>query len=91
MRHFDPWGLSGPVRPEPVDGPLAPPVRLVDEDDLDPELDRPRPLWLRVSAALVGAGFLAFTVFSSYLTGGAWSPITDAGDWRSFTGSLVAR
>ena len=53
---------------------MAPPVRLVEEEDL---LDRRRPLWLRVSAALVAVGFIAFTVLTSYMTGGAWSPITE--------------
>jgi len=86
---FDPWRFKDQTRPAPVEGSLQPQAILLEQDD---ELAaRTRPLWLRATAALVAVGFLAFTVFTSYATGGAWSPITDAGDWRAFSGSLIAR
>ncbi|MCB9777899.1 MAG: hypothetical protein H6742_04995 [Alphaproteobacteria bacterium] len=79
--HHDPWRLQPQGRPVPVEGRVQPAMLLLDADE--PLPDR-HPVWLRVAALVLAVGFLVTTTLMALATGGAHSPLTDAGDWRSF-------
>ncbi len=80
MGHYDPYRLGFRPGPEPVEGPLPPPLRLVEDDDLL-HVERYAP-WVRWAALGLAAGFALATVLTtaatagqvSLLTGGGWSP-----------------
>jgi hypothetical protein len=59
--NFDPFRLDQRPAPEPVDGPLPPPLMLVDEDD---DLDTTRPSWHRNLSLVVIAMFLGTSVLT---------------------------
>ena len=76
MVGYDPYRLG--YRPEPlgVAGPLPPPLRLVEEDDL---LHHDRPRVHRVLAIGIAALFVAATALTTVLSLGSYSLVVDAG------------
>jgi len=71
---YDPFRLNHRPGPVPVQGDLPPPIRLVDEDDLE---DRGRNIWLRGIAAAVIAFFTLASVLTAAATSGTFSLLTD--------------
>lgn len=79
MERYDPYRLGFRPGPEPVEGPLPPPLRLVEADDI--LRDVRFPSWFRLAALGMAAGFAVATVLTaaatagqhSLLTGGGWS------------------
>lgn len=58
---FDPFRLDQTPAPLPVEGPLPPPIILVDEND---DLDTTRPKWHRRLAIIVVAIFFGTSVLT---------------------------
>ncbi|MEL6346090.1 MAG: hypothetical protein AAFV53_23475 [Myxococcota bacterium] len=85
MQAFDPFRLHSTHRPVPVEGPTHPPVRLVEDDDL--ELRR-SPLWLRIAAAAMAIAFFVNLLLTAAISAGQFSPLTDAGDLQKFNQQL---
>ncbi len=77
---YDPYRLG--YRPEPIGvaGPLPPPLRLVEEDDL---LHQDRPRVLRVLALGVAALFVVATALTTVLSLGSYSLVVDAGSSKT--------
>lgn len=77
MGSYDPYRLDFRPEPEPVDGSLPPPIRLVEDDDL---LHLVRfPSWVRWAALSLAAGFALATVLTAAATGGRHSLLTGGG------------
>jgi hypothetical protein len=77
MGQYDPYRLGFRPGPEPVEGPLPPALRLVEEDDLL-HLER-FPTWVRFAAAGLAAGFALATILTTAATGGQYSLLTGGG------------
>ena len=77
MGIHDPYRLGFRPGPEPVEGPLPPPIRLVEEDDL---LHAERlPGWWRWGAVGLALGFVVATILTAAATGGQYSLLTGGG------------
>ncbi len=76
MGHYDPYRLEFRAEPEPVDGPLPPPLRLVEDDDLL-QVER-FPPWVRWAALGLAAAFATATVITTAVTAGQQSLLTGA-------------
>jgi len=81
---YDPYRLDFRPGPEPVEGPLPPPIRLVEDEDLL-HLER-FPPWVRWAAVGLAAGFTLATVLTTAATGGQHSLLT-GGHWSYATGA----
>jgi len=82
---FDPFRFSLSTSPLPVSGETHPPVREVEEADLQV---RHYPLWMRLAAAILAALFLGTTLLTAAVTAGGYSPLTHAGDWQRLNRAL---
>ena len=76
---FDPFRFSLSTSPLPVAGETHPPVREVEEADLEV---RQYPIWMRIAAGVLAIFFLATTLLTAAVTAGGYSPLTHAGDWQ---------
>ncbi len=74
MGTYDPYRLGFRVEPEPVDGPLPPPLRLVEDDDVLHQ--RRFAPWVRWAAMGLAAGFALATVLTAAASGGRVSLLT---------------
>ena len=85
MDSFDPFRFSLRRSPLPVEGETHPPVREVEEADLEV---RTYPLWMRLAAAILALLFLGTTLLTAAVTAGGYSPLIHAGDWQRFNDAL---